>query len=379
MFPPALPRYFIEQCSRLGDTVYDPFSGRGTTPLEACLAARVGIGSDANPLATLLTAAKVRVPHKQECLDRIESLRDSYRRSAVTASAPAEIAMLFDGRRTLPQLLYLRYSLTRTNVDIFLKAALAGILHGNHPSRPSLSRTLSISMPNTFSMSPQYISKYKTKHKLKKYPFDAFDLLSRRCEHLMREGGHTVRGRAFNSDARRAFRALPEDSVDLVITSPPYLRVVRYGKYNWIRLWFIGHSVEQVDRSVGIERTDRRLRLSDRMKLPDYLSFITTVLQGLGRVVRPGGRCILVVGDVVDGDITVNLAQEIFAATRRQVPFQMEDIVTDQIDPGKKVTKIWGGTKGGATTVDRVLILRKHGGRRTPSRNPKTVLNTLLD
>src|SRR5258706_4889714 len=38
MFPAALPRYFIEQFTEPGDLVVDPFSGRGTTALEACLA-----------------------------------------------------------------------------------------------------------------------------------------------------------------------------------------------------------------------------------------------------------------------------------------------------------------------------------------------------
>src|SRR2546422_2237862 len=98
MFPPALPRYFIEQCSRPGDIVLDPFSGRGTTPLEACLAGRIGAGSDANPLAALLTAAKVRPPSLHEALERVEYLRRRYQKATIAHSAPPEIRLLFDGR-----------------------------------------------------------------------------------------------------------------------------------------------------------------------------------------------------------------------------------------------------------------------------------------
>src|SRR4051812_36424770 len=36
-FKPQLPRFFIERLTRLGDRVYDPFMGRGTTLLEAAL------------------------------------------------------------------------------------------------------------------------------------------------------------------------------------------------------------------------------------------------------------------------------------------------------------------------------------------------------
>ncbi len=57
MFPAALAHAFIARYSRPGDTVLDPFSGRGTTPLQACAEGRVGVGNDLNPLAYLLTAS----------------------------------------------------------------------------------------------------------------------------------------------------------------------------------------------------------------------------------------------------------------------------------------------------------------------------------
>ena len=58
-FPAALAHAFIARYSRRGDVVLDPFSGRGTTPLQACAEGRVGVGNDLNPFAHLLTASKV--------------------------------------------------------------------------------------------------------------------------------------------------------------------------------------------------------------------------------------------------------------------------------------------------------------------------------
>ena len=34
-FIPQIPRHFIEQLSQVGDTVYEPFLGSGTTAVEA--------------------------------------------------------------------------------------------------------------------------------------------------------------------------------------------------------------------------------------------------------------------------------------------------------------------------------------------------------
>src|SRR6476620_3690728 len=74
-FPAALAHAFIARYSRPGDVVLDPFSGRGTTPLQACAEGRIGAGNDLNPLAFLLTAAKVDPPSRPEMATRLATLR----------------------------------------------------------------------------------------------------------------------------------------------------------------------------------------------------------------------------------------------------------------------------------------------------------------
>ena len=59
-FKPELPAYFIGQLCPPDGLVYDPFSGRGTTALQANLMGRVAAASDVNPLAILMTSAKCR-------------------------------------------------------------------------------------------------------------------------------------------------------------------------------------------------------------------------------------------------------------------------------------------------------------------------------
>ena len=62
MFPPNIAGYFINRFTEKGATVFDPFCGRGTTPLEAVLQGREAIGSDLNNLAIHLTKGKTRAP-----------------------------------------------------------------------------------------------------------------------------------------------------------------------------------------------------------------------------------------------------------------------------------------------------------------------------
>lgn len=58
-FPPQLPRKFIEGLTAPGDVVLDPMMGSGTTVLEAYFSGRHGVGFDIDPLALILTKAKV--------------------------------------------------------------------------------------------------------------------------------------------------------------------------------------------------------------------------------------------------------------------------------------------------------------------------------
>src|SRR3712207_690295 len=61
-FKAELPRFFIERLTGLGEVVYDPFMGRGTTLLEAALMGRRLAGNDINPLSRLLIRPRLAPP-----------------------------------------------------------------------------------------------------------------------------------------------------------------------------------------------------------------------------------------------------------------------------------------------------------------------------
>jgi hypothetical protein len=61
-FKPQLPRFFIDRLTRAGDTVYDPFMGRGTTLVEASLMGRRAYGCDVNPLSRVLCEPRLDPP-----------------------------------------------------------------------------------------------------------------------------------------------------------------------------------------------------------------------------------------------------------------------------------------------------------------------------
>jgi hypothetical protein len=73
-FKPQLPRFFIELLTQKSDTVYDPFSGRGTTAIEAGLLGRSIIANDANPLSAILAGPRFAPPDLARLETRLAEL-----------------------------------------------------------------------------------------------------------------------------------------------------------------------------------------------------------------------------------------------------------------------------------------------------------------
>lgn len=450
MFPPSLPHYFIHKFTEPGDTVLDPFSGRGTTPLQACLNGRVGLGNDLNPLAYVLTRAKVDLPSEQGVLARIAELEGGYTalgsaqnlrehygelsreltNTNSTRDEPAQVSLLPDAEssggwytlwkllkdlreiyaqeseirmphlsdhdynddplrgeisysrkhhdpiwifyhpETLRQLAYLKTELRATQEDVFIAATILGIMHGRGQ------HYLSVPMPNTFSMTPRYVLKYVHENQLIIPRRNVFDALRRKMS-LITPWPNTTGGLALHGDVRD----LPDNlaqvrevrgGVNLIVTSPPYLKVIKYGQYNWIRLWFLDGSrlarefkLEGPLSTGDTDSLDRRVdaTLDDGHALEAYMQFMKDTMEVTRGILAPDGVAVFVIGDVDKGGDSLRLAEEVWEDAAKPAGLILESIIAEDIAQNRKVTKIWGDRRGRATVIDRLLIVSRGKAR----------------
>ena len=112
-FKPQLPRFFIERLTKTGDKVYDPFMGRGTTPLEAALLGRVAVGCDVNPLSAVLVKPRLNPPSLNEIAKRLDEI-DFTRAEPDPVS---EDLLVFYHPDTLRQVLALKQYLVRRRAN----------------------------------------------------------------------------------------------------------------------------------------------------------------------------------------------------------------------------------------------------------------------
>jgi hypothetical protein len=371
MFPARVAHYFIQRYSRVGDLVIDPFSGRGTVALQARVERRRTVCNDLNPLAYVLSLAKANPAKWDAVLALLKQLETAYRRSAYQEpDVPEDIRMLYHPG-TLSQLCYLRGYLLRRQLgdwspeEFMAAGSLAGIMHGSF-RRDGTSQYLSISMPNTFSMSPAYVKKYIDMNHLSAPDQDVFECLRDKLARLYLDSTDGPCGRAFMEDApsllnRGKIRA---SSVDLIITSPPYLQVVNYGTANWIRLWLLG--LDEVGRDGGAGRRILNAKLDHQHNYDSYRTFLMAALRGMRRVLKDDGIAVVIIGDVADpGKEPVPLAAKIWEDIGSETGLQELELIEDHLPVQNKVSRIWGETKGQATSRDCALVLARHADCRS--------------
>ena len=239
MFPQSFIHDAIANLTKPGETVLDPFCGRGNGPFTATVLGRPALGIDINPIAWLFATAKLQpAATPEEVTLRLSEVakgrRPSDRRGRnkfeVMAWAPQVRALLKAARRELDW--------RNSVVDRTLMAFIT--LHMQDKPGGGLSN----SMSPTIAYSPTYAVKWWTSKGLLKPPnVDPVamleDKIRRRYEFGLPELalGTTVLG-----DSRQELqRQTPADAA-LLLTSPPYCGVTDYWNDHWIRLWMLGYS-----------------------------------------------------------------------------------------------------------------------------------------
>ena len=346
-FKPQLPRFLIERLTRPGDRVYDPFMGRGTTLIEAALLGRTPAGCDVNPLSQILVGPRLQPPTVAEVANRLRSLT-----LAAAVDAP-EALLAFYHPDTLAEICALREYLNEgarrnrlDSVDSWIRMVAVNRLTGHSPGFFSVytlppNQAVSVDVQRKINMDR---AQTPPRRDVKAVILAKTRSLLSDCDEPGRRAlASTAAGALLLTSSAEHTPALHDGSVDLVVTSPPFLDVVNYAGDNWLRCWFCG-----IDpKSVGITIARR---------LDDWSRAMTAVFLELHRVVRAGGHVAFEVGEVRGGK--VKLEETVIPAAAR-AGFAPELILINSQD-FTKTANCWGvknNEKG--TNTNRIVVLRR--------------------
>jgi len=348
-FKPQLPQYFLERLSAEDDVVYDPFSGRGTTAVEAALLGRRVIANDINPLSAILIRPRLEVPDLADIQRRLRSLR-------IRASAGADIDLsMFYNRRTESEIVTLRDYLRRRRdareedaVDRWIRMVATNRLTGHSPGFFSV-----YTLPPNQAVAAE--DQVRINRKLgQKPPYrDTRALILRKSVQLQSQLATPDRERLRRAAARAIFlnsdagatRALPAGGVQLTVTSPPFLDVVQYARDNWLRCWFNGLDADAIGDRITMAKTPE-----------EWATSMSRVFAELYRLTAPGGWVAFEVGEVRRGAIRLD---EIIAPVGVNAGFECGAVLINA-QRFTKTANIWGVENNRlGTNSNRIVLFRK--------------------
>lgn len=342
-FKAQLPEFFIARLTKPGDAVFDPFMGRGTTPVQSALMGRQAYGNDINPLSVLLTRPRLRPISLQQVATALDTVDWS------KGEIEREDLLAFYHPETLKKLEALRHWLSERaplgtdDVDPvadWIRMVAINRLSGHSPGFFS-----GRSMPPNQAVSVKAQLKINEKLGVSPPERNVAAVILKKSKTLLKDGCAPSQVRSsLHTGAAWNVPGIADASIDLTVTSPPFLDIVQYAADNWLRCWFAGIDPDSV--AIDMHRTEDA-----------WTAMVHRVLAEQARILRPGGYVAFEVGEVRNGKV---LLERLVWKAAEGLPFnRLGVMINDQ--EFTKTANCWGvdnGAKG--TNTNRIVLLQRH-------------------
>lgn len=337
----SMARTLITTFTYEGGTVYDPFCGSGTVALEAWATGRNIIANDLSPYAFVLTRAKL-YPHfsTDEAIREIDVLAGRVRtviRNVDLRRVPKWVRSFFHPDTLRETIAW--FQVLRAKRSCFLTSCLLGILHHQRPGF--------LSYPSSHTV--PYLRQ-------KKYPSDIYpelyqyrpvrERLEKKIMRALRRVPLMDPSLTRECHRHNAVIFRPKQRVDAIITSPPYMKQLDYGRDNRLRLWFLGVSDwGSLDQIISPSETE-------------FLGVFRSCLRLWHNVLTPSGLCVLVLGDAQSRSYDMALPDVVVhIATKEIGGYALVSRYTDPIPNNRRVRRGCIGSR-----KETILVLRNQKG-----------------
>ncbi|WP_302237101.1 DNA methyltransferase [uncultured Alistipes sp.] len=336
-----IPYFFLQSdlfCPKNG-VVLDPFCGSGTVMLEANISGRNAYGADANPLAVLIAQVKTTYISSDILLNTLDSVIVAARKNKCKTPTNVELIKRWFSLSTIHQLARLKESIDKIkSIDIrrFFLVSFSNMIKKVSFADPSISVPVKLNS-SRFADNParrtEVEFKIRTLQCIDVYEKfeDICKLNIRRLESLRQIGASGVKTEIVSNDARflmdsyNGNEPMPDESVDLILTSPPYAGAQKYIRSSWLNLYWLGKkNPEEIrnlkKKNIGREdylKAEYQQKIKTGIKAADivleslynedkkerayivgnYLNEMKMALDESSRVLKKGGYMIIVIGN----------------------------------------------------------------------------------
>ena len=344
-----LPRFFITLLSKEKDVVYDPLAGRGTTVIEAALLNRNIIANDINPLSTILSKTRLIIPSLEEVSRRLSEIK--FRRGL---KANVDISMFYHPE-TESEIVSLRNYLIKKGenkeedfVDTWIRMVATNRLTGHSKNFFSV-----YTLPPNQAVTQERQKKINKLRKQKPVYKDVKFIIMKKTRDLTSGLNSAIvdqlnrigeKSKFLNEDARFTSQ-IKSNSVNLTVTSPPFLDIVNYVEDNWLRCWFNNINAKVVADKITVTR-----------KLEEWQNIMGEVFTELYRITKQDGFVAFEVGEIKKGKIKLD---EHVVPLGLKAGFECLAVIVN-LQKFTKTANIWGVNNNAVgTNTNRIVLFRK--------------------
>lgn len=335
----TIAKDLIARYSAPDDVVVDLFSGSGTIPLEAALLNRNVIAYDISSYAMTLTRGKLAAPAElDEALSIANDLlMESEKNPLPDLRRVPKWTRAFFHSRTFKEVFRFSQVAKEAN-NAFILSCLLGILHHQRPGF--------LSYPSSHLVPYLRNNKYPRT----KYPeLYTYRALRPRLEAKIKRAYKRpplfpINRRIFACEKSPVQNVRFSEQFDCLITSPPYMNALDYGRDNRLRLWFLG---EQRPESLDMESNGRE----------EFRKSIKAVAYTVEKWLKPNGHALFVVGEHGGRSARNCPSAEVATIMNRHAPSVcLADIIADVIPDVRRSRRNLSGVK-----KEHTLVYQKTG------------------
>lgn len=348
-FKAQLPRFFLKLLTKPDNVIYDPFSGRGTTIIEAGLLKRKVISNDINPLSEILARPRLNIPSINDVKDKLDGI-------PLNLKFENEIDLsMFYHEKTEREILSLKNYLyerkesrEEDDIDRWIRMVATNRLTGH-----SIGFFSVYTLPPNQAVSPKRQIKINRKRRQKPEYRGVKERIIKKSISLLRN--LTTQQKNYLKEISKSAIFLTKDAkntpeinknlVQLTVTSPPFLKVVQYSKDNWLRCWFNSINAEVISKKITMESDVNR-----------WSKMMGSVFKELYRITKINGWVAFEVGEIQKGKIKL---EDYIVPEGLNAGFVCKGIVINE-QYFTKTSNIWGiKNKESGTNTNRIVLFRK--------------------
>lgn len=301
-FVPQIPEIVIEKLSKPGDIILDPFCGSGTTLVEAKLLGRNSVGFDINPIAILITKSKTTILNELQFAKvrkNVIKIQKTFNSHSTNKSKKYEIPHILNVDLWFQKNVQTELAIIKKiielekdmNVRDFMLTAFSAII-------TSVSNQIS---DTKYASTNKNIKDGQT---VKKFTQKIDNMIER-----LREFSYQTK----NTDAIVhncsvvSIKPIKKESIDLIITSPPYANTYDYYLYHRHRMEWLGYDFRAAQ---SLEIGSRNKHSDEDMAIQSYLDSMKSVFTELNRVLKKNKYFVIIIGDSIKDGKLIKMNEE---------------------------------------------------------------------